>query len=305
MKILNDVVKVERFFADFHQTTNRGYAWIDCNNAFTEIKKTKISNEQVAKELFIFLANWGMVARGAFLMQHTYRILIPVVEILTKDEYQILQNLEIDFVEKNAELIIGLKNEINESLREYSSNKEENVTDTVLSKIMMGALGCTVAYDTNVRRVLSSEDDLSPSFNEDSIIKICEYYKKNNIEKLRQNPKLKKPDGNPYPPMKFFDNLLWFNYETESEELKEDIYGSLETYKVFTEIKDETLSKITIKNLPDFIKNGEIQAGSKELVSKGKIDATFENLIVKHKVLFSKDLLDIAKFKLNEYRALL
>lgn len=63
--------KLEYIFTGFNENS-RGYAWYDLNEAFGS---EKLSVEQKAKELFIYLANWGMVARGSFLMKHTWRIL--------------------------------------------------------------------------------------------------------------------------------------------------------------------------------------------------------------------------------------
>lgn len=195
----------KKFFNEFHQQNSRGYAWIDVNTAF--LKRTKnTTDEELAKALYIFLANWGMVSRGAFLMQHNYRILIPVVKILTGEKYSVLQNPEIDAVESNVSLIINLKKEINEELKKYTDNRN-TVSGTLISKIMMGALGCTVAYDTYVKKELKAQKIALGVFSENSIKEICGYYKAHNIESLRKEFVLS--NGTLFPPLKFFDLLLW------------------------------------------------------------------------------------------------
>lgn len=62
---------IESIFEGFNENS-RGYAWYDLNEAFAN---ESFFTDQKAKDLFIYLANWGMVARGSFLMKHTWRIL--------------------------------------------------------------------------------------------------------------------------------------------------------------------------------------------------------------------------------------
>lgn len=93
-----------------------------------------------------------MVARGSFLMKHTWRILKSVIEILQKSEYKELRNPEIETIEKNIDLIIQLRDEIGKSLKTYHDNK--TVSYTLISKILLGTLGCIVAYDRNVKQTL-------------------------------------------------------------------------------------------------------------------------------------------------------
>lgn len=220
-----DDFQVEIFrkkFEDINKENSRGYAWIDLNKAFRERKNKKYSDEYLAKELFIFLANWGMVARGAFLMQHSYRILIPVIKILSNEKYKILQNPKIDVVEQNIDKIIELKDEISSVLSRFSGNKSNVVSDTLLSKIIMGVFGCTVTYDTYIKEELLGEKSknsgrtgriASASFSENSLKAICVYYKENikKLELLRD--RFKMPDGKLYPSLKFLDMLMWFSQD--------------------------------------------------------------------------------------------
>lgn len=207
---------------DIYNENSRGYAWIDLNKAFRERKTKSYSDEYLAKELFIFLSNWGMVARGAFLMQHSYRILVPVIKILLNEKYEILQNPEIDVVEQNISKIIELKDKISFELSTFSGNKNKVVSDTLLSKIIMGVFGCTVTYDTYIKEELLGEKSkksgrtgkiASASFSEKSLKAICGYYKEN-IEKLEPlRNRFKMPDGELYPPLKFLDILMWFSQD--------------------------------------------------------------------------------------------
>lgn len=196
---------------------SRGYAWYDLNKAFAD---TKLSVDEKAKELFIYLANWGMVARGSFLMKHTWRILTPVVKVLQKPEYKDLRNPEIEIVEKNIDLIIKLRNEIDKELKKFHDNKP--VSYTLISKIMLGTLACTVAYDRNVKEALSESEIAFPYFNEKSITALCDKYKENkdDLEKLRNEVEAR--TGEKCPPFKLLDLILWSSVNTENDEEEEE-----------------------------------------------------------------------------------
>lgn len=174
-KIMRSIIqKLEANYKKDFDDKSRGYAWYDLNEAFGN---KNLSEDQKAKELFIYLANWGMVARGSFLMKHTWRILKPVIEILSKPEYKELRNPEIETVEENIDLLIGLRDKIDKSLRPYHDDK--TVSYTLISKILLGTLGCTIAYDRNVKIVLSATEIASAKFEPDSINSLYEYYNQN------------------------------------------------------------------------------------------------------------------------------
>lgn len=198
---------IQKFEANYKKDfddKSRGYAWYDLNEAFGN---KNLSEDQKAKELFIYLANWGMVAHGSFLMKHTWRILKPVIEILSKPEYKELRNPEIETVEKNIDLLIGLRDEIDKSLRPYHDDK--TVSYTLISKILLDTLGCTIAYDRNVKIVLSATEIASAKFEPDSINSLCEYYNQNKKDFENIRNKIESQTGKKCPPFKLLDLVLW------------------------------------------------------------------------------------------------
>lgn len=207
-KIMESIIQkleanIETIFKSFDDKS-RGYAWYDLNDAFGN---KSLSEDQKAKELFIYLANWGMVARGSFLMKHTWRILKPVIEILSKPEYKELRNPEIETVEKSIDLLIELRDEIYKSLRPYHDDK--TVSYTLISKILLGTLGCTIAYDRNVKIVLSATGIASKKFEPDSINSLCEYYNQNKTELETLRKKVEKMPCKKCPSFKLLDLVLW------------------------------------------------------------------------------------------------
>ena len=181
----------------------RGWAWNDCNRAFTEKKN---GNEALAKELFMFLASWGML-RNSFLMSYNWRILIPVVEVLLKDRFAVLQNTDTATIEKNVDLLIELREELYKTLNTMRDGYGNNITDTLISKIMMSSLGCIVAYDRFVRNGLAAEG-MRHSFGKGSVLELCAFYN-SHPELEQERKKIKEEDGIDYPPMKILDIVFW------------------------------------------------------------------------------------------------
>jgi hypothetical protein len=54
-----------------------------------------------------------------------------------------------------------------------------------------------------------------------------------------------------------------------------------------------------IKALSKIVKTADIQTGFKTLRNTGRLDKTFEALIIKHSDLFRKDIIDAAKWRLE------
>lgn len=181
----------------------RGWVWNDCNRAFTEKKK---DNEALAKELFMFLASWGML-RNSFLMHYNWRILVPVVEVLLEDRFAVLQNADTAMIEKNVDLLIELREKLYATLNKMRNGYGNNITDTLISKIMMSSLGCIVAYDRFVRNGLAAEG-MRHSFGKGSVLELCAFYN-SHPELEQERKKIKEEDGIDYPPMKILDIVFW------------------------------------------------------------------------------------------------
>lgn len=128
----------------------RAWAWYDCQNAFNN---HKLNTDYRAKELFIYLANWGMVARGSFLMKHNWRILKGVVEKILEKKRKDLLITKVDEIDQNLKNIANLYKDINDELIPYRNavqETESNISSRLITKILLGTTGCTVAYDTYV-----------------------------------------------------------------------------------------------------------------------------------------------------------
>ena len=187
------------------EENSRAYAWVDCNKAFAD---ASLSDDALAKELFIFLASWGMLRGKAFLSAYNWRILRDAVKIL-KEVQKTLRNPDIATVMARLSDITDLYKRIDESLRPYHKGYEEKAVSPILvTKILIGALGCSVAYDTNVTVALEENKIATPKFCAESIGTLCDFYEKHS-EFEAERVRIKSETGIDYPPMKIIDMALW------------------------------------------------------------------------------------------------
>ena len=90
--------------------------------------------------------------------------------------------------------------------------KEKNVknelSDTLITKILMGTFGCVPAYDRYFIQGVKSQKITTGVFNIHSLLKLADFYEKNKekFEKTRKNLKVY---DLPYPQMKLLDMGFW------------------------------------------------------------------------------------------------
>lgn len=121
-------------------------------------------------------------------------------------KYAVLKNPDVDIIKNNIDLLWELTVEIRKAFREY--HPDGPVSDTLTTKILMGTLGCTVAYDKYVCENLRAYKIASGNFGKQSILQLCEYYKSHSeFESIRKI--IKQEDNIDYPPMKILDMGCW------------------------------------------------------------------------------------------------
>ncbi len=189
----------------------RWYAYYRCHRAFSEaIKSGKCKEEKeiLSLHLYAFLASWGMATRRAFLLSQNYTVLQDVVEIAGKKEYSFLLNISpYDSGFDRGEYcraVLELRRQIRKNLEEKGSG----VSDTLISKILLGIFGCVIGYDSKVRTKLL-EKGVSTSFSERGLISLCGYFQTARKEILAHREVMCKECNWDVPVMEAADHFLW------------------------------------------------------------------------------------------------
>lgn len=204
----------DRFISTLNKDKNGRYkSYEHCRQCYLDNKDDETKYDLIALNLYAYLASWGML-RNSFLMQKDYLFNLPIVKILCKDEYKQLIKFN-PFSEKCNEvisLIMTLRDEIkdyylSQKYIQDGTNIEiqiSNVTDTLVTKIILGTIGCVPAYDQYFVKALR-KDGINGVFNEKSMLKLVSFAKDNREVIEEACNRL----GNLYTPMKMIDMYFW------------------------------------------------------------------------------------------------
>ena len=139
---------IKRFAQPLIRDKNHRYkSWEHCYLAFSSPEK---NDDDLCLNLAFYLASWGMYRGSSGLLWKDYRVHKPVLDVLRK--HKDLKNVIVS--EVNIHNIIMLCNDIKNVYKniEYKDSKHKEVrlvspTDTLVSKIVLGTLGCLPAFD--------------------------------------------------------------------------------------------------------------------------------------------------------------
>lgn len=206
-----------KFYDTLKKDENGRYrSWEHCYSNFINARDNKNAElDYLSLQLAFYLASWGMYRGSSFLLQKDYKIHIPVVKELLKEEYDPLAG--IDCVELKREENQRLLENINAFLDEYYSNIRDEVknikvrnqlSSTLITKILMGTLGCVSAYDRYFISGIKKQKVASGNYNMKSIGQLVDFYESNIVE-LENIRKDMKVNGMAYPQMKILDMAFW------------------------------------------------------------------------------------------------
>lgn len=193
METIDMIIKSStEFYNDLKADEHDRYrSWEYCYSHFMIARKENDVNlDYLSLQLAFYLASWGMYRGSSFLLQKDYRVHIPVVSEILSNKYDSLAGIECKDLknETNQKLL----KEINEFIANYydeirrevrSSALKNNLSETLITKILMGTFGCVPAYDRYFVKGIRSQKIASGTYNIKSILQLVDFYEKN-IEQL-------------------------------------------------------------------------------------------------------------------------
>lgn len=187
---------------------NRYNSWEHCFKVFGN---KELDNDYLALHLGFYLASWGMYRGSTGLLQKDYKVHIDAVQIIKK--YHFLRS-EHD-IEKTIDDVIEVKNKLASyyNIIPYINSKGESKnitpTDTLISKILLGTLGCCPAFDQYFVDGVKAHKYKFNKFDKTSMELILDFIKEYQNE-LHQLQKDFKTEFNiQYPTMKLIDMYFW------------------------------------------------------------------------------------------------
>ena len=205
----------------------RYLSWEHCHNYFIH-NYVDPNDEQIdlmCLHLAWYLASWGMLRGGSFLLQKDYRIHWQIVKLLVSKEYHELYDCPIEKLsdpmvcakiielsEKMVELYKGLTIDLGDG-------EGRNASDTLITKILLGTIGCTPAYDRYFKCGLALSDVAQQRYGQKSMMQLVRYYLDNYAEFESFREEISR-DRVAYTPMKILDMCFWqigFDHDLSSK----------------------------------------------------------------------------------------
>lgn len=207
-------------------------SWEHCMNQFANIfvdlneNKKKIVTDMCIDNLSLhlgfFLASWGMMRGSTDLLEYDYKVHIPVVRILLKYSHL----FRLDFLDQRSETDWEDLKNLSDGVK--SAYSFENVTDTLVTKILMGTLGIVPAYDDFVKTAVKHYGITTANFNIKSFKKFAEYFSNHFVSEIAEYTKVMQGYCPIYTRTKIIDVLLWVlgkKIAKQKEEEKKKIQG--------------------------------------------------------------------------------
>jgi len=219
---------VENFYSDLIKHKNHRYmSWEHCFNAFQKPEHST-DKDYLSLQLAFYLASWGMYRGSSALLWKDYKIHYETVNIIQGyDTIRCCSDKEID--KNQIEKIITAKDDIAKHYREVEYIKPTNegekkgfitATDTLITKILLGTLGCVPAYD-RLLLIGLKEEKIEKSFNKKSLNSLFDFINNNIADLKAVQEKINQKEGCYYPIMKIVDMYFWEVGRIKSPQLAE------------------------------------------------------------------------------------
>lgn len=208
---------VERLVVDFHSllladVNHRYKSWEHCYSFF----KTEEANNNIdisCLHLSFYLASWGMYRGSSFLLWKDYRIHLEVVrKIIDNKDLQKLDFSSINDVHINRvmDLLEWIRGWYSKNIKTVNGvSKSVNVTDTLVTKILLGTLGCIPAYDRYFINGMRSSGLSFSKLRKSSYQSVVDFYKTHKKEFDNAQNVIYKKSNFHYPSMKLVDMYFW------------------------------------------------------------------------------------------------
>lgn len=201
-------------------------SWEQCYRFFAGIDRSDFNADEAALRLAFYLASWGMYRGSSFLRELNYQVHIEAIDILKEYSHLRTSFKEMPSDEKKGTLVDQifkaswkLRRHYEKIVREANVKKQRGVTDTLVTKILMGTLGCTPAFDRYVKIGLKKCcQKFTQRYSEKNLNNIINFYHRHSNEfrnsqthcsaqsariSTQEHPAIT------YPPMKVIDMYFW------------------------------------------------------------------------------------------------
>ena len=230
MEAIDELIDAaQTFYDDARRDENgRSRSWEHCYRVFRDARTDPSPDcDYLSLHLAFYLASWGMYRGSSFLLQKDYKVLSPIVEKVLKPEYDCLFGLACADV-RNSDVWEQLENLYDDianyfrPIRDQVAGREiaSPVSPVLITKILMGTLGCVPAYDSFFQAGVATCKVTTQEYSRNSLLKLVDFYEEHN-DRLEEARRGMRVGDLTYPQMKLLDMGFWqVGFEKEAKDAK-------------------------------------------------------------------------------------
>ena len=230
MEAIDELISAAQTFYDDARANENGRSrsWEHCYRVFRDARTNPSPDyDYLSLHLAFYMASWGMYRGSSFLLQKDYKVLSPIVEKILKPEYGCLFGLACtdvresevqDRLEKLSDYIAAHFQPIRDEVagRKVASS----VSPVLVTKILMGTLGCVPAYDRFFVDGIKKYKVTTQEYSLESVRKLAKFYEAHN-DRLEEARRGMRTEDLTYPQMKLLDMGFWqIGFERDAGDAK-------------------------------------------------------------------------------------
>ena len=206
----------------------RSRSWEHCYRVFRDARTDPSPDyDYLSLHLAFYLASWGMYRGSSFLLQKDYKVLSPIVEEILKPEYDCLFGVACTDL-REPEVQERLKNVSDNIANHFGPIRDEvagrkvasSVSPVLITKILMGTLGCVPAYDRFFEEGAKYLVLKEKNYKKNSLLELADIYEAHN-DRLEEARRGMRTDDLIYPQMKLLDMGFWqIGFERDAGDAK-------------------------------------------------------------------------------------
>ena len=230
MELIDELINAAQTFYDDARANENGRSrsWEHCYRVFRDARTAPSPDyDYLSLHLAFYLASWGMYRGSSFLLQKDYKVHKPIVEKVLKPEYDCLFGIACADVRNDdvREQLKKLSDDIADDFRPIRNEVagrvvRSQVSPILITKILLGTLGCVPAYDTFFEKGVRHLGLKEKNYNEDSLLKLADFYEEHN-DRLEEARRGMRTEDLVYPQMKLLDMGFWqIGFERDAGDAK-------------------------------------------------------------------------------------
>lgn len=218
MEAIDELISAAQTFYDDARANENGRSrsWEHCYRVFRDARTDPSPDyDYLSLHLAFYLASWGMYRGSSFLLQKDYKVLTPIVEEILKPEYDCLFGLactdlrESEVQERYTNVYDDIADHFGPIRDEVAGRKvASSVSPVLVTKILMGTLGCVPAYDRFFQDGVATYKVTTREYSPNSVLKLVDFYEEHN-DRLEEARRGMRVGDLTYPQMKLLDMGFW------------------------------------------------------------------------------------------------